>query len=84
MDQGQQYDMCLDHEQCRSPHRYEIMYYKTTKTMWDSLEDTYAHEKNSSLIFQIYCEIMNLKQGDKPLSQNYSQLKALMEKYNAC
>lgn len=61
----------------------EIMYCKMAKEMSDSLEDSYSHEKNSRCIFQTQYKMMNLKQGNKPLSQYYSQLKALIEKYNA-
>lgn len=62
----------------------KIMYYKMAKEMWDSMEDTYSHEKNLNPIIQTYYEMMNLKKREKALSQYYSQLKSLIEKYNAC
>ena len=50
----------------------------TANNMWDTLKVMHDNEKNLSKVFEIYEHLFELKQGDRSMSEFYSELKGLM------
>ena len=56
-----------------------VMILRPAKTIWDTLNTTYGHEKNSSRVFKIYEQIFILRQGDRLVQEHFTVLQRLID-----
>ena len=54
-----------------------ISYSESSLDIWNAIHDMYGNQNNVARIFQIYREIANLHQDDRPLVQLLRSLKSL-------
>lgn len=51
-----------------------FMYYKTTKEIWDAVQETYSNKDNTSAIFEIKGLLHDLQQGDSTITEYFNML----------
>ena len=55
------------------------MFLPTAKEIWDTLKLMYCNKKNLSRVFEIYEQLLDLKQGDRFVPEFYGELKGLID-----
>ncbi|KAL5714041.1 hydroxyjasmonate sulfotransferase [Ranunculus cassubicifolius] len=56
-----------------------VEFCETSKSIWNSLNDSFSHQSNVSWVYELYEQIFSMKQGDKSLPEYYSTMKNLWE-----
>ncbi|KAL5724121.1 hypothetical protein ACHQM5_007422 [Ranunculus cassubicifolius] len=56
-----------------------VEFCETSKSIWNSLNESFSHQSNVSRVYELYEQIFSMKQGDKSLPEYYSTMKNLWE-----
>ncbi|KAF9601707.1 hypothetical protein IFM89_022236 [Coptis chinensis] len=69
---------CLWHSM--EPHiATTVEFCESSKSIWNSLSESFSQQNNVSRVFEIYEKIFSMKQSSRPLTEYYSNLKNLWE-----
>ena len=49
----------------------------TAKDVWDAIRETYSDAKNASQIFKLKTQLWQMKQGDREVTEYYTEMLGL-------
>ena len=55
------------------------IYLPTTKDVWDVIRETYSDAENASQIFEIKTRLWQMKQGDREVTEYYTEMLGLWQ-----
>ena len=55
------------------------MFLPTTKNVWDAIRETYSDVENASQIFEIKMRLWQMKQGDREVTEYYTEMSGLWQ-----
>ncbi|RVW82775.1 hypothetical protein CK203_046905 [Vitis vinifera] len=55
------------------------MFLPTTKDVWDAIWETYSDAENASQIFEIKMRLWQMKQGDREVTEYYTEMLGLWQ-----
>ncbi|RVX09169.1 hypothetical protein CK203_013737 [Vitis vinifera] len=55
------------------------MFLPTTKDVWDAIRETYSDAENASQIFEIKTRLWQMKQGDREVTEYYTEMLGLWQ-----